>query len=251
MKIISLGSGSKGNATLVEIGGVHLLIDNGFTLREITKRLDISFKDIRAVLLTHEHTDHLDGVGAVSRPYGIPVHLPSALTRVCEEKLVDCEIVPHFDKPFSVDGVEITPFRVPHDARYTVGYKLVKGEESFAILTDVGQMRPSIWENVKGVNTVFLESNYDESMLIGGAYPEALKKRIMGTLGHLSNEDSAKVTESLIKEGTKKIILGHLSENNNAPEIAFSVTAKTIEKSGFSLGEIYLGVAEQNKVKIF
>ncbi len=251
MRVISLGSGSKGNATIVEIDGKYLLIDNGFTLRETIKRMDLSPKEIRAVFLTHEHSDHIEGVGALAKAYGLPVHVPVALRNVCEERFIDCEIITHMDTPFIVDGVTVTPFRVPHDAKYTVGYKFEAKGESFACATDLGEARVPVLENLKGVDTVLLESNYDEDMLAGGPYPEALKRRIASRVGHLSNQESAKVSEFLALNGTKKIILAHLSENNNAPEIAYYETAKYLEKMVDKDLKIVLGVAEQDKIKIF
>lgn len=251
MKIISLGSGSKGNATLVEIDGKYLLIDNGFTLREIEKRLEVSPKDISAIFVTHEHSDHVEGVVALAKAYAIPVHAPVVLRGVLEERCPDSEIVTHADNLFTVDGIEVTPFRLPHDARYTVGYKFQKGEDSFATITDLGEIRPSVMENVRGVKAVLLESNYDQTMLRFGPYPEALKRRISGRLGHLSNDDASKFAVELLSSGTETIILGHVSENNNAPEIAYDTTAKYIEKNLNFDTKITLGVAEQNKIKIF
>lgn len=251
MKVISLGSGSRGNATLVEIAGKYLLIDNGFSLKEIVKRCDISLKDICAVLLTHEHSDHLAGVGALAKEYSIPVYLPQALKNACEDKLLDCDLHFHNDAETIIEGVRVTPFRLPHDAKYTVGYKLVSGEESFASVTDLGEMRENIISQLKGVKCVQIESNYDPVMLIEGSYPEALKKRISGRLGHLSNEDCAKATKTLIDGGAEQIILAHVSENNNAPELAYVTTAKYLEKHLDQDLKIKLGVAEQNKVKLF
>ncbi len=248
MQVISLGSGSRGNSTLVGLDGRYVLIDNGFNLREITKRLVVNPKDISAILLTHEHSDHIEGVSALAQAYGIEVHIPSALKEVTKGKLEGCEVLCHSDGEFEVDGVKVTSFRVPHDAKYTVGYKLERGEESFAHVTDVGEFIRPVLENVSGVKAILIESNYDEEMLRGGAYPPALKRRIEGRLGHLSNTACSLAVEALAKRGTERFILGHLSENNNIPEIAYDKTAKILAGAK---GEFFLGVASQSKVRIF
>lgn len=247
MEIISLGSGSRGNATLVHIGGSYILIDNGFTLREITKRLDVNPKDISAVLLTHEHSDHIEGIPAFCKTYDIPVHIPSALKEVTKEKLEGIEVVCHQDGEFMVDGAKVRSFRLPHDAKYTVGYRIDKGEDSFACVTDVGEFIRPVFENVAGVNSIIIESNYDEEMLRGGSYPPILKRRIEGRLGHLSNCACAEVAAKLAQRGTERFILGHLSENNNVPEIAYDKTAKALDQ----FKGARLGVTSQNKVRIF
>ncbi|MBQ2714395.1 MAG: MBL fold metallo-hydrolase [Clostridia bacterium] len=251
MKVISLGSGSKGNATLIEMDGKYILIDQGFSLKELSRRCDISFKDFSAILLTHEHSDHFLGVGALSKDYSIPVYMPKALDAVCSDRLLDCDVRYHNDVEFEVEGIKVSPFRLPHDARYTVGYKLQKGEQSFACVTDLGEARENLFDNLVGVDTVLLESNYDEEMLKSGPYPEALKRRVSGRLGHLSNQESAKVSARLISKGTKNVILAHLSENNNVPELAYDTTAKYLEKNLNCDVRIRLLVAEQDKVKIF
>lgn len=248
MEIISLGSGSRGNSTLVHIGGSYILIDNGFTLREISKRLDVSPKDISAVLLTHEHSDHIEGIPAFCKTYGIPVHIPSALKEVTRDKFEECEVICHNDGEFLVDDVKITSFRLPHDAKYTVGYKMEKGEDSFACVTDVGEFIRPVLENVSGVKSILIESNYDEDMLRGGSYPPMLKKRIEGRFGHLSNTACAEVSVILAKRGCERFILGHLSENNNVPEIAYHKTAKALESFG---KKTFIGITNQNKVRIF
>ncbi|MBR7110900.1 MAG: MBL fold metallo-hydrolase [Clostridia bacterium] len=248
MDIISLGSGSKGNSTLLSIGGRYILIDNGFNFREFTKRIPIDPKYLSAILLTHEHSDHLEGVGALAKEYSIPVYIPSALKPVTVEKLWGAETKPFSDGEMDVDGVKVSSFRLPHDATYTVGYKLERGEDSFAIVTDCGEFTRAIYNNIVGAKTVLIEANYDVDMLRGGAYPPMLKRRIEGRLGHLSNTDSANAVVSLAKKGVKKFILGHISENNNAPELAYDCVQKSLSENGFN---IPLDFCVQNKVKNF
>lgn len=248
MDIISLGSGSKGNSTLLSIGGRYILIDNGFNLREFTKRMPVSPKYLSAILLTHEHSDHIDGVGALAKENSIPVYIPSALKEVTVEKLWGANVIPFVDGEMDVDGVKVNSFRLPHDARYTVGYKFERGEDSFAIVTDSGEFTRATYNNIVGAKTVLIEANYDIDMLRGGAYPPILKRRIESRLGHLSNADSAKAVVSLVQKGAKSIILGHISENNNAPELAYDCVQKSLSENGLS---VPLGFCVQNKVKQF
>ncbi len=248
MNIFSLGSGSKGNSTLLSIGGRYILIDNGFNLREFTKRVPVDPKYLSAILLTHEHSDHLLGVGELAKEYSIPVYIPSALKPVTVEKLWGSETRPFLDGEMDVDGVKVSSFRLPHDATYTVGYKFERGDESFAIVTDCGEFTRAIYNNIVGAKTVLIEANYDIDMLRGGAYPPMLKRRIEGRLGHLSNTDSANAVVSLAKKGVKKFILGHISENNNAPEIAYDCVQKSLSENGLN---IPLDFCVQNKVKEF
>lgn len=248
MRIISLGSGSRGNSTLVHIDGRYVLIDNGFTLRETAKRLPVNPKEISGILLTHEHSDHIEGVSALAKEYDIPVHIPLALKQVTSFKLDGANVICHNDGEFELDGVKVTSFRVPHDAKYTVGYKLERGEHSFACVTDCGEFIKPVLDNVSGVKNILIESNYDLEMLRGGSYPPALKRRIEGRLGHLSNEECARICQILAKKGTQRFILGHLSENNNIPEVAYDKTAKALSETN---KVVFLGVTSQDKVRDF
>lgn len=248
MKVISLGSGSKGNATLVEISGTFILIDNGFTLKETERRIPVSMRDIRAVLLTHDHSDHLSGVGDISKKYDIDVHLPDRLIGLRNSYLSGVNSIAHVDGQWVLDGITVTQFRLPHDATYTVGYKLEKGLESFGIVTDLGGVRESIVENLLGVEVAVIESNYDASMLIKGPYPPQLKKRISGGLGHISNDQAGELAVRLVASGTKNVVLAHISENNNIPELAYDVVGRKLAHSSLN---VRLNFAEQSKVKIF
>lgn len=248
MKVISLGSGSKGNATLVEITGSYVLIDNGFTLKETERRIPVSLSEVSAILLTHDHSDHLCGVGETAKKYGIDVHIPDRLIGLRKNYLSGVNSVAHVDGVWDLDGITVTQFRLPHDATYTVGYKLVKGEESFAIVTDLGGIRQSIVENLLGVNVAVIESNYDALMLEKGPYPPQLKRRISGGLGHVSNEQAGELAVRLVESGTKSIVLAHISENNNVPELAYDTVGKKLALSKLNAR---LNFAEQTKVKIF
>lgn len=224
------------------------MIDAGFNLREITKRIPIDPKTLSAILLTHEHSDHLCGVGDFAREFSIPVYLPKSLYQVVAPKLDGVEIITFSDGEMTIDGVTINSFRLPHDAVYTVGYKMEYGSESFAYLTDCGDFTNAVFNNIKGAQTIFIESNYDLDMLRGGKYPPIIKARIESRLGHMSNDDCAKAVVDLAKKGTKKFILGHISENNNAPELAYDTVTKSLRDNGYDLPVF---VASQRKVKLF
>lgn len=248
MKVISIGSGSKGNATLVEISGTYILIDNGFTLKETERRIPVSLREVRAVFLTHDHSDHLCGVADIAKKYDIDVHLPDRLIGLRSSYLSGVNSIAHVDGEWDLDGITVTQFRLPHDATYTVGYRLQKGAESFAIVTDLGGVRESIVNNLLGVDVAVIEANYDALMLEKGPYPLQLKKRISGGLGHISNEQAGELAVKLALSGTKNVVLAHISENNNIPELAYDTVGKKLALSGLSAR---LNFAEQSKVKIF
>ena len=248
MKVISLGSGSKGNATLVEISGTYILIDNGFTLKEMERRSPVSLRDIRAVLLTHDHSDHLCGVGDIAKRCCMDVHIPDRLAGLRNSYLGGVNSLSHTDGEWELDGITVTQFRLPHDATYTVGYKLRKGKESFAIATDLGGVRDSIVDNLSGVDVAVIEANYDVSMLEKGPYPPQLKRRIRGGLGQISNDQAGELAVRLAKSSTENIVLAHISENNNIPELAYDTVGKKLALSGIN---VRLNFAEQSKVKIF
>ena len=248
MKVISIGSGSKGNSTLIQIAGVYVLVDNGFTLKETERRLPLSPREICAVLLTHDHSDHLCGVCDLARKYGIEVHMPDRLIHLRNTALKGASTLTHVDGEYNLGGIKVSQFRLPHDATYTVGYKLEGGGESFSIVTDVGQMREGVLKNILGTNFVMLESNYDTSMLDLGPYPPQLKKRIKGGLGHISNDIAGDTAVKLVESGTKTIVLSHISENNNIPELAYDTVGKNLDAKGLKSA---LYFAEQNKIKFF
>ena len=248
MKVISIGSGSKGNATLINIDGTYILVDDGFSVKEMERRLLVSPNEIGAILLTHDHSDHLSGVGELSKKYDIEVHIPDRLVGLRKSYLQGAKTISHVDGEWEIGGIKVTQFRLPHDATYTVGYKIVGGSESFAIITDLGGIRDSIIDNIKGVDTIVLESNYDAQMLENGPYPIQLKRRIMSPLGHISNDEAGEIAVQLSRSGTKKIILAHISENNNIPELAYDTVGKKLLEKGL---KPTLYFAEQSKVKIF
>ena len=214
----SLGSGSRGNGTLVEIGGELFLVDCGFTLKQTERRmarLGVRPRDLRAILLTHEHADHASGVTFLSRKYSIPV-LGSFGTLRANGRRIRGEV---FDshRPFRIGEVTITPVTVPHDAREPTQFTFEHAGTRLGVLSDLGHVTPFVCRQFSGCHGLLMESNYDVPMLLRGSYPESLKRRILSNFGHLSNQQAAAfLTE--VAHHDLQVVVGHVSEQNNHPE---------------------------------
>ncbi len=219
MRLASLGSGSSGNATLVDTGDGLVLVDCGLSARETQNRmsnLDLSLSDICAILVTHEHSDHIGGVGAVASKSGAPIYA----TRGTSHKLKrDCHII-RAEEEFSLESsdVRIKPIAVPHDAREPVQYTFTKADLKLGILTDLGSVTPHVVEEFGGCQSLLVESNHCRELLLNGAYPAALKRRILGPWGHLSNDQTAALLKQLFDSGSipENLIIGHISKENNS-----------------------------------
>lgn len=251
LKICSFFSGSSGNCTYIESEKGAILIDAGVSMKKIFEKLcQVGRKPqfIKAIFVTHEHIDHILSVGSIARKLSIPVYATKNTWRAMYKNIGRIE--KDFIKPVEyglnteIEDMAVVPFKIPHDAADPVGYKIKSGDSEFAVATDIGEMNESIFLALSGCRGVLLEANHDVDMLIGGSYPLNLKKRIRGKLGHLSNEEAALTCARLVSVGTKKILLGHLSEENNRPEIAFDTVKENILKCGVKVPEdVYLSVA--------
>lgn len=253
IKVTSLGSGSKGNSVLVSSGSGNILIDCGLTVRALGERLasiDLSLLDIDAVLVTHEHDDHIKSARALQETYDIPVYTHQQTARALAERLGMGAGKEFFDLGgFSVSAFRVTPFRTSHDAVFPLGFAVEDGESRFVYCTDTGRMTEEALAAAKGAETVFLESNHDVEMLIRGGYPRWLKQRILSDKGHLSNATCAELCAELLACGTKNIILGHLSEENNLPELAYREAQSALSAGGAKLNaDFTLTVAVQHSV---
>lgn len=242
-------SGSSGNCTFFSDGTNNILIDCGLSGKKIAEHLcnlNINPNKINAIFVTHEHTDHTVGVGVLSRKYDIPVVASEGTwdgMKIGNIPLKNC-IVQKPDLPVCINGLLINPFAIPHDANQPTGYTIECENQKFAIATDMGHISDDVFDTINGCYATVIESNYDEQMLNHSSYPLYLKERIHGKLGHLDNKDAATLAYRLVKSGTKHIILGHLSNENNSPEIAFSSVAKELELNEFHVGrDIQLSVA--------
>ena len=225
MRIVTFASGSTGNCCLVSDGGVNVLIDAGISARRIVQGLGVlglAPQDVCGVLITHEHSDHISGLPVLVKRTGMRIFAPSelgeVLRRVKPELSESIDYIPH-DGGLCVGDVRITAFPTPHDASASFGYR-IEGSEVFAFATDTGHISDELLEGLQGADTVVIEANHDKVMLKNGPYPPFLKQRVLSKHGHLSNDDCAKLACLLADSGTRQIILGHLSQQNNTPEAA-------------------------------
>lgn len=247
-KICSLYSGSRGNCTYIYAGGASILVDAGKNAKTLCSSLDsigISIDSIDAIFITHEHRDHVSALQVLSHKHNIPIYilLPSAEIFYGErdKQLFDCFMI-QFDDDFSVKikGLDVKAFSVPHDSRSAVGYRFTfKGSDgkdiSIGYATDVGNVTDKVLAELLGCRAAVIESNHDTDMLRNGIYPQELKKRISSSKGHLSNADCALLVARLCESGAKEIMLAHLSEANNTPELAFAESWAQIADESITL----------------
>jgi phosphoribosyl 1,2-cyclic phosphodiesterase len=222
MGFASLGSGSKGNGTVVALADRIFLVDCGFTLRQTEQRLarlGLSGGDLDGIFVTHEHADHISGVAALAHKYAVPVYA-SYGTLKYDLKGAVCHPFDG-DSPFELEGVHINPVCVPHDAREPTQFVMSDGEESIGILSDLGCVTTHVVEQYQQLSHVLVEANHDRTMLAQGSYPPRLKRRVGADYGHLSNEQAFQLIEG-IAHAQLQVVVGHVSEQNNCPEILTS-----------------------------
>lgn len=224
MRFALLGSGSEGNALVVQVGSTTLLMDCGFSVSEsITRlaRLGLQAEQLDGILVTHEHGDHIAGVARLARKFDLPVWMTHGTLRFQQaafEGVVITEINPHLT--FPIGSIEVSPFLVPHDAGEPVQYVFGDGARKLGVLTDTGHATPHIEATLYGCDALVLECNHDETMLRNGRYPASLKQRVGGRFGHLSNDQAATLLSRLDVRGLQHIVAAHLSQQNNAPNLA-------------------------------
>ncbi len=223
MKFASLGSGSRGNATLVEWQDQLLLVDCGFTIKEVERRmerLDRRVQDITAVLVTHEHGDHIKGVPPLSRKYKLPVYMtPGTFHARDLGKLPALTLIEGY-QPFACGDLQVVPVAVPHDAREPAQFVCVVGDKRLGILTDLGSISAHVEAHYCDCDALLLEANHDPTMLAFGPYPPSLKQRVGGAWGHLSNEQAAGFLARVDSDRLKRLVVGHISQKNNSLERA-------------------------------
>lgn len=254
--LASLFSGSSGNAIYVSNKNTKILVDAGLSGKKIEQALlsiGEDIRDIQAILISHEHMDHILGAGVLARRFGIPIYANKRTWDAMSStlKAVKPEYICMFNTGdnFTIGDVEIQTFRTPHDAVESVGFNFFYKGKKLSIATDIGHMNKSLLSHLEGSDMILLESNHDVEMLKMGRYPWPLKKRILGEKGHLCNEMAAQVVAYLAKRGTKKFLLGHLSKENNFPELAFETVRNALmEKSIIPGQDVYLGVALRDRV---
>ena len=254
LRFSPLFSGSSGNATYVGCDDAHILVDAGLSGTRVIQEMEkvgVDPRQLSAILVTHEHSDHIKGIGILSRKFDLPVYATEGTWRNMLGKLGNIAqknmrlVEPYQD--FYVGSIDVTPFATPHDAGQSVGYTFETGGARLAIATDLGSVRDSWLKYITGADAVILESNYDPGMLQTGPYPYELKKRIMGRRGHLSNDDAGEVAVELVNHGASQIILGHLSKENNYPELALQCTRAALKLAGIDPeNDVRLSVASRD-----
>jgi len=218
MGFASLGSGSKGNGTVVALAESIFLVDCGFTLRQAERRLSrlgLSGGDLDAILVSHEHSDHISGVAGLAHKYGIPVYA-SYGTLKYDLKGAVCHPFDG-DSPFSINGVDINPVCVPHDAREPTQFVLSDGVERVGVLSDLGCVTSHVVSQYKNLTHLLVEANHDRTMLTQGRYPPQLKRRVGADYGHLSNEQAVQLI-SQVAHPQLQVVVGHVSEQNNCQQ---------------------------------
>ncbi len=218
MRFASLGSGSRGNGTLVQSGSTLLLVDCGFSVRETERRmarLGVSAEQLDAVLVTHEHSDHCSGVAALSRRHQLPVYLTRGThaSGRCDKPWEVCYF--HSEAPFQLGAIRVEPIAVPHDAREPCQFVLQSRGFRLGILTDLGSITPAVLTHFRACHGLLLECNHDLEMLHAGPYPPALKRRVGGDWGHLNNRQSAALLQEIQHELMQQLVIAHISEQNN------------------------------------
>lgn len=249
-KVFMLYSSSKGNSAYIKYKNDEFLIDCGASARSIEdslKQLGTSLANLSAIFITHEHSDHIRGIHTISKHFDVPFYAP--------EK--SCEYIEHQIEPSSTliplnSGIAISlgdtalcPITTPHDSRGSVGFRILAGDEKIGYFTDIGHLSEGVLRGLSGCRRVVIESNHDIEMLKNGPYPYPLQKRILGEMGHLSNELCARLIPHLARHGSESFMLAHLSEENNRPEIAFKQSFDSLTENGY-----YVNQSETNSLNL-
>lgn len=252
-----LFSGSSGNAIFIGGGDTRILVDCGMPGRAVEnalREIGILPETLSAIVVTHEHSDHTKGVGILSRKYHLPVYANERTFEAMYRQVGDIENRNrrYFEdnEDFYIGDLAVYPYSIPHDAADPVGYKVFYGGHSVAVATDMGFMRKSVMATLSGTDVMLLESNHDPDLLMQNPhYTAYLKQRILSDHGHLSNAASAEALLKLYETGVKQVLLGHLSHENNTPELALSTAVERLSRAGVSVNEeIGLGIAWRDRV---
>lgn len=259
MRLCSIASGSSGNCIYVGTDTTHLLVDAGISGKRTEcglRELNLSLRDIDGVLITHEHSDHISGLGVISRKYGIPIYGSAgtieAIRRSSSVGKVDEGLyrVIQADDKFTIQDLTVHPMRISHDAQQPLAYHFSYGRKKVGIITDLGTYDEYTLANLRGLDAVLLEANHDINMLQVGPYPYYLKQRILGERGHLSNEMSGRLLSCILHDHMKKIVLGHLSKENNLAELAYETVRVEIAMgdSPYRENDFPISVAKRSEV---
>ncbi len=233
MRFASLGSGSEGNALIVEAGATRVMLDCGFSTAETVRRLErlgLEPTALDAILVTHEHDDHVGGVARFARKFGIPVYLSHGTSAALSERsAIAATVIIDSHTPFAIGDIEVLPYPVPHDAREPTQFVFSDGAARLGVLTDAGSSTSHIEAMLSGLGALVIECNHDRDMLMGSTYPERLKQRISGRFGHLDNAQAAQIVANIDRRSLQHVIAAHLSQKNNHPELARAALAGVLD----------------------
>lgn len=255
MQVYTLASGSSGNCTLVQTERAAILIDAGISTKRITaalSQLGVLPEQLSGIFITHEHSDHIGGLSTFIKHYDVPIFAPRTVASHLSWSIAGVEdfltvLVP--GEEFALSDFEVVPFHTPHDTPESVGYRVSDGSASFGLCTDLGHVTDEVLTAMRGVDAAVIESNHDLDMLKTGPYPADLKRRILSGTGHLSNEAASQLAVTLGEAGTRQIVLGHLSRQNNRPPLARCCATRALEAAGADLrGDVTLSVAPEKEI---
>ena len=253
LNFCSLYSGSSGNSLFIKTENTKILVDAGVSSKKIEKalnELDIEPKSIDGILVTHEHLDHVQGLGTFSKKFDLPVFvnqetldaMPKQKDKISEKNLNTFKV----SEKFSIGDLDINPFSIPHDAANPCGFTILNEDKKISIATDIGHMTNDILKNLEESQFVLLESNYDPEVLKCSSYPFMLKSRIAGPTGHLPNEIAGKTIAYLLKSGLRQAMLGHLSKESNFPELAYKTVVDELIANNYNENSLNLSVANRD-----
>ena len=256
MTLCPLFSGSSGNSIYISCGGVKLLVDAGMSAASIEgnlREIGVDILEIYGILITHEHIDHVRGIGVLSRKYGLPIYANEGTWNgiLLRESGIPLRCVRTFytGEDFYIGSVNVHPFPIPHDAGEPVGYRFECKGFCCAVATDLGHIDSCWMDAITGCQAIVLEANHDVEMVNRGPYPSHLKRRILSRKGHLCNEDCAKALVSLCRSGTRAVFLSHLSADNNLPELAYNTVCEALDEAGYEVGrDIRVTVSRRDSV---
>ena len=235
-RICTIASSSKGNCSFITDGTTNILVDCGVKAPALQKFLgenNLTLQDIDAIVITHEHVDHICGLKSVTKKCSPKIYCHEFISQPINERLkLDLEFENVDMNGFMIGNIFVLPFRISHDAIFPLGYTFIEQDKRISYCTDLGVVTDEVKDNLMNSDMAIIEANHDDRMLIQGNYPTMLKRRVIGEMGHLSNDQAAKLVNELCSHKLKKVILAHLSENNNLPELAYSTVSGYLKKNG-------------------
>lgn len=259
MRFVSIASGSSGNCIYAGTENTHVLIDAGISAKRIEKglfELGLKPSELSAICITHEHSDHIKGLGVLARKYEIPIYATEGtLKEILRAKSLG-EYNEDLLQPLRADvrlgmgDLDILPFHIDHDAADPVAYRIQSGNKSVAVATDLGHYNQYTIDHLLDLDAVLLESNHDIRMLETGPYPYYLKRRILGDFGHLSNENAGRLLNCILNDKMKHVLLGHLSKENNLPELAFETVRLEVDmgECPYCTSDFHMAVASRDEM---